>query len=396
MPRHKPAQHQWQFDWDADPKRTKRGQQLLMLRKARLGCLKLRAMLREIDDRIPNHQELRPETFALSMADLIDELELSRSEGYELCDRLRALGVLAWDDLPNGRREFWICWGTLSEFAHPDPAQRPEVPTLREFRQQRRSEKLGQHQEPPIPQVRNGSDSSPEELESSLAEDRSSPEEDHSSGEESLNRNIATLSQPSPSSTGTPAAGGGGGGEIDGPEAGKREALNLVRRAGVGRFVQAVDTATANGMTLAQVAAVARHALTPENREPCPRWSGAIVHDRLTMPGAAMLSPEDGWWGDNPDWTAAQRQRSAQAPTSSAPTPGELEARYGDALDALDDGELAKLRSELTMRDAAEFDRAIAAGDDPRERTIRVALLQRLSLWPAIAARERERAMATV
>lgn len=376
MTSRKPARNQWKFDWDADPKR-KRGQQLKMLRNVRLGCLKLRALLRELDDRIPNHTEARPETFALSMATLVDELEISRSEAYELCDRLRDLGVLAWDDLANGKREFWICWGTLSEFAHPDPAQRPETPSLQQFRQRRkpiRSKASNDgDQEPAIPHRRNTINSAPAEDHSAPAELESSPAEDHSAPAELHIRNIATLSQSSPSSKGTPSADGGG--DRDGFD---REAVTkLVRKAGVARAAEKVRQALAAGMSLRQIADVARHALQFPGR-----WSGGIVADRLTQADAPSLSAAEGWFGDDPKWLERERERKA-AERRAAPERESIESRleheFGFQLDTTSDEDLAEVIARLDQYQRPRADRLIALGHNLRRTTMRADLLAALA-----------------
>lgn len=94
-----------------------RGQQLRILRTCKLGTrrndrkLIAKAMLRAIDDHI-GHRNGR---WTFDLQELYDEIDVARTTGYDWFNWLIDQGFIGCDRLRDGRREVWICWGTLWE-----------------------------------------------------------------------------------------------------------------------------------------------------------------------------------------------------------------------------------------------------------------------------------------
>lgn len=137
----------------------------------------------------------------------------------------------------------------------------------------------------------------------------------------------------------------------------REAAVTAVRECGVNRAVEAVETARRNGMSDEQIRAVVRQFRDPANTG---RWSAGVLHDRLTCPGANLLAPDAGWFGDSAAWTA--RQRSQPAPAPHLTRAARLEERYGAQLDAMSDDELPRLVEFVAEQTKQLVRDAIGAG----------------------------------
>lgn len=93
-----------------------RAQQLAILRECRLGDPRkkndrkpiAKLLLRTLDDRIG-----KAGRWSLLMVDLAAEADVAPPTAYKWCAWLNAHGFIGFDELPDGRREFWICWNAL-------------------------------------------------------------------------------------------------------------------------------------------------------------------------------------------------------------------------------------------------------------------------------------------
>lgn len=263
-----------------------RGEQLSILREIRLGDPRksndrkpfAKLLLRALDDRIG-----RSKRWAMTVDELAEEAEMSRSATYQWLGWLNEAGLIGFDSLPDGRREFWICWSNLwqmtpagraaerAEQAAVSPpgglASPPHGPAVHQVDQQSTTWTGG----PPHGLLVHNVDCSYKE-----------------------ERPISAHSAPPSSSTPSGDR--------------RREVTMMVKTAGVGLFGPAVETAIAHGMGLEQIAAVVGHF----SRFP-GRWPPEVLYERLTRVQAFELAPDEGWYGDTPQWIDKQRRADQKA-----------------------------------------------------------------------------------
>ncbi len=140
---------------------------------------------------------------------------------------------------------------------------------------------------------------------------------------------------------------------------------------GVTHVGPAIDVARERGMSIEQISAVIDHYTAEGNSG---RWSPNVLVDRLTREHMRLAQPDQGWFGENPEWTAAakrQAQTAAQQqaveasrrdaqPAAPSADVDELEARYGAQLDAM----LPAERRQLLAGESAFIVGAVARGGD--------------------------------
>lgn len=307
-----------------------RGEQLALRRSVRLPPAE-KFLLWLIDDHIGGGR-----SWPLAMADLATESGYSQATVYRAVAALTERGVIFWEPLADGRREFFVCWATLQEIIEQPP--QPSEPT------ELAVSEAGQasHGENDVLMVRTPF---------SQGESDSHGENDHSHSENAiltmrmLNTKNALLTPSNALSTpsSTPAV----------ADDRKAAVMMLVKAAGVGQFGKAVETALAGGSGLDQVAETVEF----YRRHP-GRWPPEVLFERLTRAGASLLAPEEGWYGERPAWTAAQQHTAKAAEIAEetermnrSETAHPLEAVHGAELDALTEHEqLARLPSEFLKR----------------------------------------------
>lgn len=150
--------------------------------------------------------------------------------------------------------------------------------------------------------------------------------------------------------------------------------MMAVKECGVGKFAEAVETATAQGMTHPQILAVVDFF-----RNHPGRWSEGVLFKRLTVKWASLNAPHEGWFGGKPGY---RPPAPTEAPAQAC---DDLEALHGATLDALDDAELAILAKGLNERDRRDLPSLGRSHPDLRPKLIRlIAKRDR----PSIAAQE--------
>lgn len=237
-----------------------RSEQLGLLRDCRLGDPRKRndrkplakLLLRSLDDRIGRNKR-----WAITVEELGEESEMSRSAVYKWLGWLSAAELIGFDELPDGRREFWICWSNVWAMT---PAGRAAEREARDAVSPPRG-----------PRVHN--------VDCSYKEERpqSAP--------------LAPTPSPPP----------------------REELVTMVRTAGVNLADETVADAIANGMTPEQVAAVVEHYQAHPGR-----WHPGILKERLTRQGAHGQQADEGWYGDSAAWQAAEVHRDAIAAQEAA------------------------------------------------------------------------------
>ena len=124
----------------------------------------------------------------------------------------------------------------------------------------------------------------------------------------------------------------------------------MVKNAGVGQFGPTVEAALSQGLTIEQIAAVVEHFQANPGR-----WAAGVLVERLTRPGARLLAPSEGWYGETREWKTAQATRPATTPAPVGDLQ-RLEDQLGPQLDALTADELASLVADWTPRQRRDLD----------------------------------------
>ena len=157
--------------------------------------------------------------------------------------------------------------------------------------------------------------------------------------------------------------------------------VKVVKEARVHEAEATVRTALANGLTLDQIEAVVAHYAAFPNR-----WSVGVLVHRLTKLGAHRDAPHEGWFGERPEWKAAQAAKAPKLDQAAADNLAELEAAYGAELDGLTDDALAALAADsprrLTARDRYDLPVLGRSSRDLRPRLLR-ALADRAEIGNA-------------
>lgn len=156
------------------------------------------------------------------------------------------------------------------------------------------------------------------------------------------------------------------------PEVTLEDAVDMLRAAGVERARAAVNVAEAHGMTPAGIVAVARHALAHPGR-----WNPQVIYTRVTSLDAIDQPPDEGWFGENPNWRPATPPQTATA-AESGPSLSELEREHLATLQAMNLEELQTLLPFLERRMQGRVTAAIARKEDPRTTTLKGLLLEAL------------------
>lgn len=257
-----------------------RSEQLGLLRDCRLGDPRKRndrkplakLLLRSLDDRIGRNKR-----WAITVEELGEESEMSRSAVYKWLGWLSAAELIGFDELPDGRREFWICWsnvwamtpaGRAAEREARDAVSPPRGPRVHNVDH----ESTMWNDSPQCGMVVHNVDCSYKE-----ERPQSAP--------------LAPTPSPPP----------------------REELVTMVRTAGVNLADETVADAIANGMTLEQVAAVVGHYQAHPGR-----WHPGILKERLTRLGAHGQQADEGWYGDSASWQAAEVHRDAIAAQEAA------------------------------------------------------------------------------
>ncbi len=320
-----------------------RGDQLGILRAARLGDPRksndrkplAKLLLRTLDDRIGRNKR-----WAMTVDELAEEADMSRSAAYQWLGWLNEAGIIGFDSLPDGRREFWICWSTLWQFtpegrtSESRRANPPGGSSVHNMDQRSTTRTDGPPHGPPVHVV-----------------DCSYKEE----------RPLSAHSAPTPS----PSSSADGLSEVS-----REEAMMMVNAAGVKQFGHVVETALANGMTTQQIAAVVAHFQAHPDK-----WPPEILFERLTRIGACLIGPNEGWYGDTDKWKAQQRRlQEAQAAAAAQAAEDQLKqqreaerhaleglnAAVGDVFDGMSKAERLGLippghPDESVLRSAVKF-----------------------------------------
>lgn len=312
-----------------------RSEQLALLRDCRLGDPRKRndrkplakLLLRSLDDRIGRNKR-----WAITVEELGEESEMSRSAVYKWLGWLSAAELIGFDELPDGRREFWICWsnvwamtpaGRAAEREARDAVSPPRGPRVHIVDH----ESTMWNGSPQCGMVVHNVDCSYKE-------------------ERPLSAQLAPSSPPPP----------------------REELVTMVRTAGVNLAEETIATATANGLSSDQIAAVVAHYQAFPGR-----WNPGILYERLTRPGVQNDPPDHGWYGDSEAWLAAQRHQAAIAQQEAS----------RQAL-AAENAQQAESRRELTelnalvgeLLDSMPLDelRALVPDDHPRANQLRQAI----------------------
>ncbi len=156
------------------------------------------------------------------------------------------------------------------------------------------------------------------------------------------------------------------------PEVTLEDAVDMLRAVGVERARAAVNVAEAHGMTPAGIVAVARHALAHPGR-----WNPQVIYTRVTSLDAIDQPPDEGWFGENPNWRPATAPQTASA-VESGPSLSELEREHLATLQAMNLEELQTLLPFIERRMQGRVTAAIARKEDPRTTTLKGLLLEAL------------------
>lgn len=285
-------------------------------------------------------------SWVMSMAQLQEESGFGRSAVYNFVNRLCDRGLVWWDELPDKRRDFRICWTNVAEQIEAQSASTnppggnavhdvdaPVHQVESESTTWTLSPRRGRASPPGGLHIMNSAPSSaqltPSSSPSAPPACEAAPIEPSRPAREPTVRTDEDDDRMLRSRT-------------EEPDRSRREAvLREVQATGLGAFVQAMQQAEARGLSLEQIAAVAEF----YRRHP-GRWPPEVLFHRLTSPQALLLAPHEGWFGELPAWTARQRreaqERTQQAARDSprrATEPSEemqrLEAEFGPELDAM-------------------------------------------------------------
>ncbi len=116
-----------------------------------------------------------------------------------------------------------------------------------------------------------------------------------------------------------------------------------VKDAGVSKCVEAVEIAQANGLSLEGIMAVVEHF-----RSYPGKWEAGALYQRLTLRGAKMMRPDEGW---------CPAKEGYRSPSPAIARRDDLEAQHGSTLNALTDDEVDGLTAGMSPRWVEELHR---------------------------------------
>lgn len=287
--------------------RVDRGNQLKLLRLARVGGTPYKAMLFALDSRIGREKGC----WDMSYEELGDDIEVTESSAYRIASALHKAGLIGRVPMGRKRARFSIRWDTLwQQYGHLVQPHESKTAVIKSTNSVTESAN----------EIR--------EFNNSVREFENAP----------ITSNKLTPPPPPPPS-----------------EPDRDAAMAAVREAGVELFVDAVDTAISQRMTIPQILAVVDFF-----RNQAGQWPPGVLFARLTVKGAYLLAPHKGWDGfrKNPGY----RPPIAVEPVAQAP--GRL-AEVAARLDAMTDAERLELVTLASPRDRS----FLASSIDGRKET---------------------------
>lgn len=300
----------------------------------------------------------RGRSWVMSMAQLQAESGYGKTSTYSYVNALADRGLVWWNELPDKRREFFICWTNMAEMI--------DEGTRADHESDREASSRSEHP------------SSPDEQLVRVANSSVRQTNDPVRVANAHIRNSAPLSAPisappRPLSAPQEETGDDDGGELvdlasqnsQAQTPDRESILRELQACGIDLFVQCLELAESRGVTLQQAGGVVEW----YRRHP-GRWPPGVLFERLTKPEARFLEASDGWFGETAAWKAQAAQRAARSvqggnshdPQTPDPerVPGEpsmpaierdenvyrREARYGPKLDAMTPAEVDALLAD--------------------------------------------------
>lgn len=293
----------------------------------------------------------RGRSWVMSMAQLQAESGYGKTATYSYVNALADRGLVWWNELPDKRREFFICWTNMAELI--DDATRSEQKTDREASS--RSEHPSSPDEQPVRVANSSVRQTNDPVRVANAHIRKSAPLS------------APISAPPRPLSAPPEETGDDDEDLHECSSGEdRESiLRELKDCGIDLFVQCLELAESRGVTLPQAAGVVEWF----RRHP-GRWPPGVLFERLTKPEARFLEASDGWFGETAAWKAQAAQRAARSVQDGnsfdTQTPGpervpgepsmpaierdenvyRREARYGPKLDAMTPAEVDELLAD--------------------------------------------------
>jgi hypothetical protein len=269
-----------------------RAQQLAILRDCRLGGRPLAKLLLErLDDHIGRNR-----SWSLRIDELAEEAEISRSAAYKWLKWLHDEGLIGCDELPDGRRTFWICWGALWE-------RTPEG--------QQQAERTAGPSPPGGPSVHHV-DCQSTTWTVSPPGGLSVHHVDCQSTTWTAYKEERPLSAPLSAPSAPPSAPPSAAAE---PASSEADLVAAVAAAGVHAAAEAVQQALRNGLAPAAIRELlAEYAVRRERYQNPEGW----LYWRLTTPSAVHLAADQWPRPDHPAWRGRQEAATAVAARSAA------------------------------------------------------------------------------